>query len=135
MVKCSKCGIEKHEDEYSFRNKSLNKKHPYCKECQKKMTDNHYNSNKNYYKQRNINRKIEFREWIDDLKSSLKCEHCGENHPATLDFHHSNPNEKENNISNMVKDGFSKENILKEMKKCIILCSNCHRKLHWEQKV
>jgi hypothetical protein len=74
---------------------------------------------------------VKKKKWMNEIKSTLKCEKCGENHIATLDFHHINPNEKEFQIA---QSYFSKEKILEEMKKCIVLCSNCHRKLHWEEK-
>ena len=56
---------------------------------------------------------------------------CGEDHIACLDFHHQNPEEKEHNIAWMLAFGFSKEAILAEIDKCIVLCSNCHRKEHF----
>jgi hypothetical protein len=36
----------------------------------------------------------ERREWFHDLKMTLKCNRCPENDWVTLDFHHSDPNEK-----------------------------------------
>lgn len=60
-----------------------------------------------------------------------KCQKCGYNkcHVA-FDFHHKDSN-KENSISVMLK-WVSKEKILKEAKKCILLCANCHRELHYK---
>lgn len=63
-------------------------------------------------------------------KLQLKCQECDENHIACLEFYHLDPKEKEENISKMVK--YSLKRIEKEKNKCIILCSNCHRKLHWD---
>lgn len=40
----------------------------------------------------------ELRAWFDEHKSTLSCTQCGEDHPATLDFHHRDPNEKESNL-------------------------------------
>ena len=76
-------------------------------------------------------RRQDCREWFQAYKSTLKCKLCPENHPATLDFHHRN-GDKEFEVSNGVVQGQSKERILKEIEKCDILCSNCHRKLHSE---
>ena len=92
---------------------------------------NWYNRNKKKARDKVDERKQNIVEWFKEYKSTLKCEKCSENHPATLDFHHSIPEEKEHSISNMIRDGFSKENILKEMSKCEVLCSNCHRKHHY----
>jgi len=76
-------------------------------------------------------RKNDIKLWFQKYKASLKCFKCGENHPATIDFHH-NSGEKENNISKMVADGYSILRIKKELDKCIALCSNCHRKIHFK---
>jgi hypothetical protein len=64
----------------------------------------------------------------------LKCIKCGNDHPAVLDFHHRNPEEKEFAISKMIRNRSSKEMLLKEIEKCDILCSNCHRIHHWEER-
>ena len=71
--------------------------------------------------------------WLSDLKSKLKCSKCSESHISCLDFHHLNPDIKEINIS-MAANQRSIEHIKEEMDKCIVLCSNCHRKLHWNEK-
>ena len=74
------------------------------------------------------------KKWLRDYKENLKCELCGENHPATLDFHHLNKDTKKNNINRMIKSS-SIESIKEEIKLCQVLCSNCHRKLHWDDNI
>jgi len=63
-------------------------------------------------------------------KLKIKCSQCGEDHPAILDFHHLNPKDKDFELAKAIAGGYSKSRILKEIAKCIVLCSNCHRKLH-----
>jgi hypothetical protein len=92
-----------------------------------------YAKNKQYDHNRGKKRKYELKIWLEEYKSALKCSMCGEDHPACLEFHHLDPTTKEKGISKMVNHGMSKENILKEAEKCVILCSNCHRKLHYIQ--
>jgi hypothetical protein len=58
--------------------------------------------------------------------------HCGFNHPAALDFHHVDPKEKENNIHRLVSDG-RWARVYEEIKKCIVLCANCHRLHHYDE--
>lgn len=54
-----------------------------------------------------------------------KCERCGYNKcAAALQFHHKDPKEKEFAIS--AKQFLSYEKCLKEIKKCKLLCANCH---------
>ncbi len=92
-----------------------------------------YKLNKNSEKAHVKRRKKEIRRWFENFKKKLKCIKCLENHPAVLEFHHNN-GEKENEISYMVGNGHSIGSIKKEMGKCIVLCSNCHRKLHFNNK-
>jgi hypothetical protein len=56
-----------------------------------------------------------------------KCEECGETNIHTLDFHHKNPENKEFQIS-LVGVHRRWSTIEKEIKKCILLCRNCHIK-------
>lgn len=71
---------------------------------------------------------------VSRTKKTLKCNRCPETDWVALDFHHSDPNEKDMEISNMVGLAWSKEKILKEISKCEILCANCHRKHHRDEK-
>lgn len=75
--------------------------------------------------------RIKIKEWFKDLKKSLTCNRCPEEHPATLVFHHKDSDKKEFGISWSVGRGFSKRKILSEIEKCEILCMNCHAKEHW----
>lgn len=89
-----------------------------------------YAKNKERAKNSVLDRKNKLKEFFKELKSTLYCAECGENNPVCLDFHHTNPTEKEINISQMVNHGWSKNKMLKEIDKCVVLCSNCHRKKH-----
>jgi len=131
---CSKCKENKPLDCFP---KSKAKKDGYgyhCKECSRKNVQKHYQNNKQYYSDKAMKRSEELRYWLKELKSKLSCVKCEENHPACLEFHHNDPKEKEIEISTVVAAGWSKERILKEMEKCTVFCSNCHRKHHWDEK-
>lgn len=72
------------------------------------------------------------RAWLYAYKRDVAvCTRCGEADPACLDFHHVDSADKEMAIGQMVTYGYSREKIRAEMKKCSILCSNCHRKEHY----
>ncbi len=96
------------------------------KEYRRKWYDLHKTSEKKYVRIR----KRRIREWIRDYKKSLKCSICFENHPATIDFHHKY--NKKFEIGYMVANGYSISRIKEELEKCQVLCSNCHRKLHYK---
>ncbi len=58
-----------------------------------------------------------------------KCVECGfVGHYASFEFHHENPEEKEMNWNKMRKKSWI--NLLPELNKCILLCSNCHGVVH-----
>ena len=59
-----------------------------------------------------------------------ECEVCGYKKCVNaLEFHHIDPNEKEFGVG---ENGYtrSSEAIKKELDKCILVCSNCHREIH-----
>ncbi len=60
------------------------------------------------------------------------CFLCGFNkYNSALEFHHYDENlEKKFNLSNHFTSYQLNKEILKELEKCVILCSNCHRALH-----
>jgi len=78
-------------------------------------------------------RRKEIKEWLVNYRSKLKCSNCGENHPATLDFHHKDRKDKLFGVTYLAHFGYSREKIMDEIAKCIILCANCHRKLHYKE--
>ena len=81
------------------------------------------------------------REWakIDRLSKKIKainylggkCEKCNEENIFSLEFHHKNKNEKETTIW-AIQD-YRWSIIEKELKKCNLLCGNCHNKLHFNE--
>tara|TARA_B100000035_G_scaffold155367_1_gene132342 strand:- start:745 stop:954 length:210 start_codon:yes stop_codon:yes gene_type:complete len=58
------------------------------------------------------------------------CEHCGDFDVAYMDWHHLDPSEKEASVSRLLQSRGLMA-MLEETEKCICLCSNCHRKLHY----
>jgi hypothetical protein len=79
-------------------------------------------------------RKREVWDWFREYKKTLVCFRCGQDHPATLDFHHRDPSKKDFLPSRACSVGMSKQRILEEIAKCDVLCANCHRILHWNDR-
>lgn len=104
------------------------------KKYQKEYHAKWYQNNKEKVSTRKKESIAKTREWFVNYKAELCCSQCGFAHPAAIDFHHVEPEKKENNIFAMVHNGFTVEKIKKELEKCIPLCSNCHRILHFEEK-
>lgn len=65
-------------------------------------------------------------EYVGDLLNNSQCASCGIAEPWALQFHHVT-GEKRNVVSKMVPDAYALEKIKDEIKKCIILCANCHQ--------
>ncbi len=82
-----------------------------------------------------VKRRQKQRLWMNEIKKKLKCSKCGESRTVCLDFHHTNPEEKEFNLAWCFGTTTgSKEKILKEISKCIVLCANCHRIEHQNEQ-
>lgn len=63
-----------------------------------------------------------------------KCEKCGYNKCITaLEFHHLDPSEKDFGIGNYSILSFEK--LKREVDKCILVCANCHREIHYNEIV
>lgn len=102
------------------------------KEAQRRYSRKWYTYNKARQIEANNRQRDKMVEWFQEYKSGLQCSKCPKNHPACLEFHHRKSDDKYEEIANMVRNRRSKKAILAEIDKCDVLCSNCHRKLHYE---
>lgn len=80
-------------------------------------------------------RKNVIREWLEGYKTNLSCATCKNDDSDLLDFHHADPTTKEITVSDAVQRGWSISKIKAEIEKCKILCGNCHRIHHHEERV
>lgn len=66
---------------------------------------------------------------VSRIKLEMGCKNCGyDNNPVPLEFHHRNKEEKEFNVSrDFARANVGWDKAKEEMKKCDILCANCHR--------
>ena len=61
-----------------------------------------------------------------------RCQCCGYNKcESALEFHHINPEEKDDTISRMISNNYTLEKVQEEIGKCIVLCSNCHHEFYF----
>ena len=112
---CSKCKeIKSHDDFYQKPDRKNGASE--CKKC--------FNA---YCTRRWINTKIRAIEY-----KGSSCENCGKSYPVlpypVFDFHHIVPSEKDVDWSKLRRRSWSR--IVKELDKCKLLCSNCHRMHH-----
>ena len=70
------------------------------------------------------------KEWAVKLLGG-KCEICGYNKCLkSFDFHHKEQPTKDFAISEAISHKMSRVEMRKELKKCTLLCANCHREIH-----
>ncbi len=70
------------------------------------------------------------RDRLWNLKEDLGCSACSEKDPRCLEFHHQDPKSKKFNVTS---HGCRTGSLDEEVKKCIVLCANCHAKLHYDR--
>lgn len=107
---------------YKDRNKRLEYAH--------KWNKIHYRKNVQSEKDRIYKRRKNIADWFTKYKEKLSCQNCGESTSICLDFHHKDPGKKDINLARVKYWGYSLITIQAEMDKCVVLCANCHRKLH-----
>jgi len=65
-----------------------------------------------------------------EFKENSKCACCPENDPVVLEFHHKDPSTKIDSVGNMVHMGLDWATVKREIDKCVVLCSNDHKRVH-----
>lgn len=88
----------------------------------------YYLRNTALYKKKNIKRRNELINFVISLKQKA-CKDCGVQYPHyVMDFDHRDRTTKLASINEMINiHSYSKEKILEEIKKCDLVCANCHR--------
>lgn len=110
---CCDCKVEKPLSDFYFADKSHVRLRYNCKSCSNQKT----------------------LEWQRELKQQCvdylggKCVVCGyDKHASAFDFHHKDPSQKEFQLSH--RGSRKLQSLKKELDKCVLLCSNCHRETH-----
>ncbi len=128
MKQCARCGKEKQLTEFSKKGNGLQ---TYCKSCNRIQKKLWYQRNKKEERKRlceyKSKRTIENRKYVVDFLLTHPCVDCEESDIRCLDFDHTH-GDKDNNISTMIKGGYSLNRLIEEIDKCDVRCSNCHRK-------
>jgi predicted HNH restriction endonuclease len=116
MKTCTTCKTAKPLTGFAVDKRRQDGKNPQCRQCQ--------------YDAKKIKRDANKAKAIEYLGG--KCKRCGveSQYHDIYDFHHTNPIEKEAEPSGLMYSSWN--NIIKELDKCDLLCSNCHKITHWE---
>lgn len=90
----------------------------------------HYR-NVEWNKERTLHRRANLRRWVNYEKRDRGCKRCGCESPGCLDFHHQKESEKKMDVGTMITYGYGRNSLRTEIEKCVVLCANCHRKMHY----
>jgi hypothetical protein len=130
---CSKCRVVKRIIEFNFRNTAKDIRHSYCRDCGKELTQSHYKRNKQQYFEKNLRSFKKRREFAREIKNR-SCADCGVKYPYyVMDFDHREDEKKEYELNSIEKMSI---NVLKrEIAKCDVVCSNCHRERTYQRRI
>lgn len=105
------------------------------KKDQREGSHRHYIKNKEKIKLRahiwTVEQRQKARVLVNNYKATHGCFKCNIKDFRCLDFHHTG-NNKVINIGVAINRAWSLSHIQKEMEKCKVVCSNCHRILTYE---
>lgn len=132
MKICFNCKISKEESEFRKRGEGLQGT---CKTCKKEY-------DRKFHKRRSIkalerknelvknrHKKLRDKIWVIKSDSCTDCKYRF--HPFCMDFDHLE--NKEINIADMLSLNYSLKKVLEEIKKCDLVCANCHRLRTWNR--
>lgn len=126
---CPDCGCDQPIEHFAFKNKAKGTRQAYCHIHRRLRAKTKYQRTRKsviaQVRQRQSKNKNDFEHW----KATLSCVVCDESNPACLDFHHYKHN-KEIEVSTLKVQGYTLERIMQEARKCVVVCANCHRKVH-----
>ena len=124
LHRCMKCREWKPETEV---HNSLRGEFTYCRPC-RNAYDRLYYAERGRADRLARNRAAldAAREWMNAMKEGVPCADCGQLFPAfVMHWDHLPGFRKVDDVGNMLRR-FSRETILEELKKCELVCANCH---------
>jgi hypothetical protein len=135
MKNCTLC---KNDLPIAEFNKSKDKKdglQSMCRECSKKRSRQYYAENREKHRKVIYKNKKKYgdraKALVRAVKQSNGCALCEETEVCCFDMHHLDPKKKDFEIWKVANGGVTSiSRIKKELVKCVVLCSNCHRKVH-----
>ncbi len=116
MKSCNKCKVnEARSGQYT------------CKKCHNEYQKVYYKNNPRSISESGKRRKVAIRDLVKKVKD-VPCMDCGVKYPYyVMDLDHRPGEEKVFNLSTAGSKHMSLTTIQKEIDKCDVVCSNCHR--------
>lgn len=131
---CPKCG-ETDVDKFNKNSSRKDGLQSMCRVCTNSLRRANYKQNPDKHKSYTKARKKQNRDLVQQIKRESICNNCGDDRWYVLDFHHNDKEGKEFSIGDLANSSISTKRLLEEIDKCIVLCSNCHRELHYLENI
>lgn len=128
MKVCTKCHVEKPKSEFRKQAARPDGLQSSCRECARRSQNGGYAKYRDKILDRSKKHQANVRDWITEYKRSHRCLLCKEDEPVCLELHHVDASDKDFTIGDAT--GRSLESIKREIEKCVVVCRNCHTKIH-----
>jgi len=137
MRTCTLCRKHKEDDAFAFKIKSKGRRQPVCRGCKKAYNISWYVKNKSKHKKMVKKNNDRYLALLTDevrKKKANPCEDCGKSYPYyVMDFDHVS-GKKLANVSILVRRRVTLSRLLEEIRKCEVVCANCHRERTFQRK-
>jgi hypothetical protein len=127
---CSKCNNSLLLEQFSWKQKANQIRQPACKACTKIQAGKCYQKNKEKVYRDSKIRTQHYAKRFQEWKATVSCVVCDLSEACCLEFHHINDDGKDGRVSTALSR-LGKDGIIKEMKKCVLVCANCHHRIHF----
>lgn len=131
MKTCVICKLRKGRNEFNRHSKRADGLQIHCKKCGRERSRAYYHRNRKTHAQvtrlRTSKRIKEHKARIISLFVKSGCTDCGTKDVLVLEFDHAR-GVKLGNVNRLLNRGCSWKVILKEIRKCDIVCANCHKR-------
>ena len=121
VKKCNTCALDKSLEEFHWKSKIKGIKKNRCKSCSNEYTKEHYRANKTIYLNKAKRHRVNLSDRVREAKEK-PCTDCKIQYPHyVMQFDHLG--DKNFNISKLHRSWAA---IQAEIKKCEVVCANCH---------
>jgi hypothetical protein len=131
LRRCTGCGVAKSLKDFSYRDRARGLRRVRCRSCMRAYAREHYLRNKTRHATADWGRKRSGRgdlgREIDEYLRAHACVDCGETDPLVLEFDHRDGVDKLETIAFLRVRG-TRQELLAEIGKCDVRCSNCHQR-------
>ncbi len=128
-LRCYRCGLEKPVDDFAWRRRRRTSGTHSAVQAERPYGREHYLANRErYIEQARVQKTrlmLERTRYLIEYFKRHPCVDCGEGDPVVLEFDHLR--DKEFSIGQGLTTR-SWQDILNEIEKCEVVCSNCHRR-------